>query len=92
MLKGMNNNYITRTKEYDYRFLGRLLHEVFGDDCLRNGCVKSTNAGGTCKYQQLDKKKFDFVKALFQERVHNDQGRLSNIYRYVNAKCASLRK
>lgn len=62
LLKGMNNNYLTNTKEYDYRFLGRLITEVFGKDVLENGCVKSNVVGAPCQYELLDAKKFDFVK------------------------------
>lgn len=41
-------------------------------------------------YKELDRKKFEFVKSLYNERVRGGK-RANDIYRHINAKCASLR-
>lgn len=67
ILKGMNSNYLTSTKDHDYRFLSRLLLCIFERDDLANSCVKIEEASHTrhtrnAKYKELDPIKFGFVK------------------------------
>lgn len=58
----MNSNYLTSMKEYDYRFLSRLLLCVFEKDELINGCVKIDGNVRDLKYNLLNPFKFEFVK------------------------------
>lgn len=60
----MNSNYLTNTKDYDYRFQGRLVVEIFGKDTLEKGCVKLKDHT-TGPYDLLDSTKFDFVNFHF---------------------------
>lgn len=64
MLKGMNSNYLTSCKEFDYRFLSRLLLELFAKDELAKSCVKVNESTNGSIYENLDKSKFDFIKGL----------------------------
>lgn len=65
LLKGMNSNIITGSKEYDYRFISRLLLAVFEEKDLCEGCVKQRDTKTPCIYKELDEMKFSFVKGLF---------------------------
>lgn len=67
ILKGMNSNYLTATKDCDYRFLCRLLLCVYGKTDLIKGCVKVDGASNNVnsKYKQLDQIKFNFIKCMF---------------------------
>lgn len=92
VLKGMNANYLTNLKEFDYRFLVRLLSGVFTKDELRNGCVRAkNNTQRPCAYQQLNALKIDFVKSLFHERCGHDKQRFETFYRHVNSYCSYIR-
>lgn len=90
VLKGMNSNYLTSTQAFDYRFISRLLLSVFTKQELIEGCVKIGTSDNS-KYRSLNSVKFGFVKDLFHERVKGQKKRFNEIYRYVNAKCSSLR-
>lgn len=93
MLKGMNSNYLTNTKGFDYRFLVRLLSAIFTKAELRDGCVKASNQSqrSSSVYNQLDALKFDFVKSLFRERCRHDKQLFKKLYRHVNGYCSYLR-
>lgn len=66
ILKGMNNSYLTSTKDHDYRFISRLLLSIFKKAELAQSYVSIKGAGGTnLKYKQLDAIKFDFIKCNY---------------------------
>lgn len=59
----MNSNYLTATKDYDYRFVSRVLMCVFEKSELLEGCIRINTARNTMtKYKTLDQTKFDFIK------------------------------
>lgn len=64
ILKGMNYNYLTLSKEFDYRFISRLLGAIFSTATLTESCVKSreTNKTSGSTYKELDATKFEFIK------------------------------
>lgn len=65
VLKGMNTNYLTSTKDFDYRFISRLLLSVFEKQELIESCVRIDEVQTkNSKYQHLDPLKFGFVKGL----------------------------
>lgn len=71
ILKGMNKNYLTSTKDFDNRFLSRLLLCVFEENELIEGCVRVEGASGRdLKYKELDPIKFEFVKCKFREKKY----------------------
>lgn len=71
ILKGMDANYLTSTKDMDYKFVSRLLTLVYTQNELIEGCVKKTsNSGYKMKYKPLDATKFEFVKGLFISLAH----------------------
>lgn len=59
----MNVNFLTNTKDFDYRFVVRLAKSIFDKEELANGCVTSNNQRPS-RYQKLDTLKFDFVKGM----------------------------
>lgn len=62
----MNANYLTSTKDFDYRFLSRLVTSVYEKDELINGCIKVESARSkNSRYEELDSLKFDFVRGSF---------------------------
>lgn len=63
----MNLNYLTSTKESDYRFVSRLLLCVFKQEELLNGCVKMNSQTNPTRYNLLDQTKFDFIKGTFEK-------------------------
>lgn len=66
ILKGMNLNYLTSTKDHDYRFVSRLLTCVFKKNILAQSCLKRNTPEGTrrdnMKYKELYPIKFGFVR------------------------------
>lgn len=65
ILKGMNANMLTNSKDFDYRYMARLLKAVFSEDELRNGCVtRIDQTQRPSQYKKLDPLKFDFVKGM----------------------------
>lgn len=67
VLKGMNANFLTNSKEFDYRFIVRVLKAIFDKNELTNGCVRDKNQTQhrPSQYQQLDTLKFDFAKGMY---------------------------
>lgn len=61
----MNSNYLTQTKEFDYRFISRVLLSVFTTQELAAGCVRMDGSyTNNSIYQSLDAEKFGFVKGF----------------------------
>lgn len=66
ILRGMNDNYLTSAKEFDYRFVSRLLYSICERSELAEGCVTIKSAlDSECKYKQLEPIKFDFIKGIY---------------------------
>lgn len=61
ILKNFNKNVITKGKEFDYRFVSRLLLQIFPKEVLRQ-CSASTNNMRNTAYARLDIEKYTFME------------------------------
>lgn len=76
-LKGMNSNYLTSTKEFDYRFISRLIMDVFSKEELIAGCVKmdgSSSRGGNIKNYTYFHNLFRIFILILRPRFNYVQG------------------
>lgn len=72
-LKGMNSNYLTSLKDFDYRFVSILLTSIFTKDELATGCVKIDSCGkpkeeshsSISTHKLLEERKIDFIKGKY---------------------------
>lgn len=56
-------NYLTANADHDYRFLSRLISELFSHEELAQGCVRMGDSSTkNVPYKILDETKFGFVK------------------------------
>lgn len=60
ILKNMNVNVLQKSKEFDYRFVSRLLSQIFDIQTLRNSSAGSPNMRKTA-YARLDEAKLHFM-------------------------------
>lgn len=60
ILKNMNINVLQKSKEFDYRFVSRLLSQIFDNQTLRNSSAGSSNMRKTA-YARLDEAKLQFM-------------------------------
>lgn len=60
ILKNMNVNVLQKSKEFDYRFISRLLSQIFDNQTLRNSSAGSSNMRKTA-YARLDEIKLQFM-------------------------------
>lgn len=60
ILKNMNVNVLQRSREFDYRFISRLLGQIFDNQTLRNSSAGSLNMRKTA-YALLNEAKLQFM-------------------------------
>lgn len=91
ILKGMNSNYITSTKDHDYRFLSRLLMCLFEKRELAGGCIKIDGSRNTdSKHKQLDTTKIEFVKGKIRnQKLHQNKIWSFFVHPQINEKLDS---
>lgn len=80
-LKNMNNSYITKSEDFDYRFLVYLLDDVFDKQTLETSSVYTKKTNST-KFSALDRTKLGFIKGNVLATIHIKKILLITIVRY----------